>query len=76
MPRITNLAWEVLECIFMKDGFEFSRQKGDHRAYSKAGIIRPLIIPTYKSVRLDIITSLMRTANMNRERYFELLAQC
>lgn len=76
MPRIANVCWEVLECIFKKDGFEFTRQKGDHRAYSKAGIFRPLIIPTYKSVGRDIISSLMRTAGMSRERYLELLEQC
>ena len=43
---------------------------------SKEGIKRPLIIPVYKDVDVDIIRGLMRTAGMSRERFFQLLAEC
>ncbi|MCX5886712.1 MAG: type II toxin-antitoxin system HicA family toxin [Proteobacteria bacterium] len=76
MPRITPVSWKVLECIFLKDGFHFERQIGDHRSYVKPGIHRPVVIPTYKEVDKDIILSNMRTAGMSRSRYFELLKQC
>lgn len=54
----------------------FERQEGDHRSYSKVGIPRPVVIPTYKEIDLDIIKSNMRTAQMDRKRYFELLRVC
>jgi predicted RNA binding protein YcfA (HicA-like mRNA interferase family) len=76
MPSLKPVHWKVLECIFLKDGFVFERQKGDHRTYSKAGVSRPVIIPTYKEVDIMIILSNMRTARMSRERYFDLLKQC
>ena len=76
MPRLTPVKWKTLECIFLKDGFVFERQEGDHRAYSKKGVLRPVVIPTYKEIDLDIIQSNMRTAGMSRERYFEILAIC
>jgi len=76
MPRITPLPWKVVECIFLKDGFVFDHQEGSHRRYFKKGVKRPIIIPIYKSVDLDIILGLMRTAGMSRERFFELLAVC
>jgi len=76
MPRITPVHWKVLECIFMKDGFKFERQKGDHRSYVKKSVLRPVIIPTYKEVDQDIIQSNMRTAGMDREKYFKLLVAC
>ncbi len=76
MPRITPVDWKTLEKIFLADGFEFKRQKGDHRSYIKPGICRPIVIPTYKEIDPDIIHSNMRTAGMSRDRYFELLAQC
>jgi predicted RNA binding protein YcfA (HicA-like mRNA interferase family) len=76
MPRITPVNWKVLECIFLKDGFTFDRQVGDHRAYVKPGILRPVIIPAYKEIDVDIILSNIRTAGMIRERYFELLKIC
>jgi predicted RNA binding protein YcfA (HicA-like mRNA interferase family) len=76
MPRIAPIHWKVLECIFLKDGFVFERQQGDHRSYTKENVLRPVVIPTYKEVLPDIILSNMRTAKMTRKRYFELLKRC
>ena len=76
MSRIIPIHWKVLECVFLKDGFIFDRQEGSHRTYTKKGIIRPIIIPTYKSIGIDIIKSNLRSAKMNRKRYLELLELC
>lgn len=76
MPRLSPVKWQILECIFQKDGFVFERHEGDHRIYAKKGIPRPVVIPTYKEVQVEIIRSNMRTARMTRERYFKLLAEC
>ena len=76
MPRITPVHWKTLECVFRKDGFAFYRQESSHRSYVKQGILRPVIIPTYKELDIDIIKSNMRTAGMSRDRYFELLKEC
>ena len=76
MPRITPVHWKVLECIFQKAGFVFERQEGSHRSYVRQGVLRPVIIPTYKEIDVDIIKSNMRTANMSRVEYFEYLRQC
>jgi len=76
MPRLTPVKWQILECIFMKDGFVFERQEGDHRAYSKENVLRPVIIPTYNEIGINIIKSNMKTAGMSRQRYFELFGIC
>ncbi|MBI5193235.1 MAG: type II toxin-antitoxin system HicA family toxin [Nitrospirae bacterium] len=76
MPRLTPIHWKVLKCIFEQAGFVYSRTEGDHIALEKVGVKRPVIIPKYDEVGLDIIKSNMRTANMNREKYFKLLAKC
>ncbi len=76
MPRITPVHWRKLECVFQKAGFVFARQKGSHRAYKKAGIKRPLIIPEYTAVDEDIILGLIKTAELSREAYFKLLDEC
>jgi predicted RNA binding protein YcfA (HicA-like mRNA interferase family) len=74
--RITPVHWKVLECIFLKFGFVFERQEGSHRSYTKAGCLRPIVIPTYDEIDDDIIRSNMRTAAMDRKKYFELLEKC
>jgi predicted RNA binding protein YcfA (HicA-like mRNA interferase family) len=76
MPRLTPIHWKVLECIFQKDGFVYERHEGGHKLYVKAGFPRPIVIPTYKEIDLDVIKSNMRTARMDRKRYFELLRAC
>jgi predicted RNA binding protein YcfA (HicA-like mRNA interferase family) len=76
MPRIAPIHWKRLECVFLKAGFVFARQSGDHRSYVKKGVSRPVVIPTYPSIDTAIIKSNMKTAGMDRENYFKLLAQC
>lgn len=36
---------------------------------------RPLVIPTYDSVGLDIITRLIRTAGIDRDKFLEMLVR-
>ena len=76
MPRLAPVHWKTLECVFEKYGFKFKRQASSHRVYEKKGVLRPVIIPTYDDVLIDIIKKNMNTAGISREEYFELLSQC
>ena len=40
---------------------------------TKLGVARPVVVPKYAEVGCDIILSNLRTADISRERYFELL---
>ena len=73
MSRLAPTDWRTLVRIFEADGFTRDRTTGSHVVLSKPGIARPVIIPKYAGVGLDIIRSNMRTAGMSRERYLELL---
>ena len=76
MPRLTPVHWKILECVFKKAGFVFDRQQGDHRSYVRLGTRRPVVIPTYREIDTEIIRGNMRTAEMSRDKYFELLRKC
>jgi predicted RNA binding protein YcfA (HicA-like mRNA interferase family) len=76
LPRLAPVDWKTLECVFLAYGFLFIKQVGSHRTYSKSGCLRPVVIPTYKAVAVDIILANMRTAGLTRERYFKLLEKC
>jgi predicted RNA binding protein YcfA (HicA-like mRNA interferase family) len=65
--------WRTLVRVFEADGFTQDRTTGSHVVLTKPGIARPVIIPKYSEVGLDIIRNNMRTAGMSRERYLELL---
>ena len=76
MPRLTPVDWRVLEWIFKKAGFKHIRDSSNHRVFEKENSLRPIIIPKYNEVRLDIIKSNMRSANMTRDDYFSYLSKC
>ncbi|MEW6238899.1 MAG: type II toxin-antitoxin system HicA family toxin [Candidatus Omnitrophota bacterium] len=73
MPRITPIHWKALERIFLESGFHFARQEGSHRSYTKPGVFRPIVIPTYDEVPIAVILNNLKTAGISREEYFRLL---
>ena len=73
MPKIVPVDWRTLEAVILRAGFEFKRQQGSHRAYVKAGVTRPVVIPTYAEVPVFIIRNNLKTAGLSRENYFRLL---
>jgi predicted RNA binding protein YcfA (HicA-like mRNA interferase family) len=76
LPRITPVDYHTLISVFELDGFTVSRQKGDHIVMTKPGVLRPVVIKTSpRQVPVTHIRTNLTTANMSRERYFELLEQ-
>ncbi len=73
MSKITPVDWKTLERVFLTAGFRFARQQGSHRSYLKEGIIRPVVIPTYREVPVFIIRNNLKTAGISREEYFSIL---
>jgi hypothetical protein len=44
-----------------------------HRSYTKAGISRPMVIPTYDEIPVSVIRNNLKTAGISRDEYFRLL---
>jgi predicted RNA binding protein YcfA (HicA-like mRNA interferase family) len=73
MPRLTPLPWRKLVSVFEKIGYRYAGTKGSHVKLEKPGCARPLIIPRYDEVGLDIIKNLIRTAGIERKAFLDLL---
>lgn len=73
MPSLKPISYKLLVKVFEHEGFRFDRQRGDHLVYTKVGIKRPLVIPMYDAVPVFIVKNLLRTANMSREQFLEIL---
>jgi len=43
--------------------------------FSKPRVLRPLVVPRYEALPVFIIKNVLRTAQISRERYLELLAR-
>lgn len=76
MPKLTQIHFRLLLCVFERAGFTCVREEGDHLILTRPDAPRPIVIPKYKSVPVFIIKNNMRSAGMTRQQYFELLDQC
>lgn len=75
MARFTPTSWKEFEKFLLFLGCKFKRQKGSHRVYTRSGLKRPLIIPTYDQIPIFIIRNNLRLLNMTVEEYIEILKQ-
>lgn len=73
MPKISPIHFRKLQKVFEVVGWRHIRTKGDHMIYEKAGFIRPVVIPKYKSIPPFIISNNLRTAGLSHGDYFKLL---
>jgi len=73
VPRLTPQHWKDLERVFLAAGFVFVRQASSHRVYEKDGVLRPVIIPEYDEIGIEIIRGLLRTSGLSRDEYLKLL---
>jgi len=73
MPRIVPTDWRTLLKIFEMYGCVRKRKEGSHHVLTCPGAKRAVVIPEYDEIDVEIIKSNMRTVNMSREVYFELL---
>jgi predicted RNA binding protein YcfA (HicA-like mRNA interferase family) len=76
MPKIAPVSYKILNCIFELAGFKCVREEGDHLIFTKPDVLRPVVIPKYRSIPVFIIKNNLRTSGMTRERYFELFKKC
>ena len=42
---------------------------------TKPGVLRPVVVPRYDALPVFIIKNVLRTAQISRDRYLELLSQ-
>lgn len=73
MPRITPQSYRILIRVFNEVGFSIKRTTGSHIIMNKPGAARPIVIPKYDEVDIDIIKANLRTAQISRDEYFKLL---
>lgn len=73
MSKIAPIDHKTVIKVFTKDGWAYSRTKGDHIMIFKKGFTRPIVIPAYKSISIDIIKSNLKTAKISRDKYIKLL---
>lgn len=71
--RIRPISWKKFDKALLKLGCRFVRQEGSHRVYTRPGIRRPIILPTYDPLPIFIIKNNLRTLQISNEEYLKAL---
>lgn len=67
MPRLTPQHYETLVKIFKKAGFVQNREKGSHIIMNREDVGRPIIIPKYSEIGIDIINPICEQLECHRK---------
>ena len=73
MGELGSIHWKKFEKFLFKVGCEFKREKGDHRVYTKAELLRPVVIPRDKNLPAFIILNNLRVLGISREEYLKIV---
>ncbi len=75
MDEIQSIHWNIYEKFLLNNGFEFKREKGDHRIYWKDGLKRPVVIPRDSQLPAFIILNNLRILGISREKFLEIISK-
>lgn len=74
--RLAPTKWQTQVAVFREAGFtEVRVANSNHVVMERGDCLRPVTIPKYREVGLDIIRRNMRTANMTRKEYLDILSR-
>ena len=73
MPRITPISYRKLIKVFLEIGCEYKRKKGSHHILRCPNCIRPVVIPEYDEIDVEIIKNNLKTAGLSKEEYLNIL---
>lgn len=73
MPSIRPIHYKKFEKFLKEIGCEMVRQEGDHRAWTRKDLIRPVIVRTKKDLPVFEIKSNLRTLRISTQEYLAIL---
>jgi predicted RNA binding protein YcfA (HicA-like mRNA interferase family) len=73
LSRITPISYRKLIKVFLESGCEYKRKKGSHHILRCPNCIRPVVIPEYNEIDVEIIKNNLKTAGISKEEYLNLL---
>lgn len=73
MASLRPVHYTKFEQFLKEVGCHRVRQRGDHRAWDRPGLIRPVIVRTKKDLPIMEIKSNLRTLGISTEEYLNII---
>jgi predicted RNA binding protein YcfA (HicA-like mRNA interferase family) len=76
MGKLTPVSPQEFEKFLKYIGCTFVRQKGSHRVFTRAGLIRPVIVPFHSGdLPTFVVRNNLRVLNISLEDYLDILSR-
>ena len=75
MAVLRPIHYKKFEQFLLKVGCRLVRQEGDHRAWDRHDLIRPVIVRAKKDLPVFEIKSNLRTLRISTQEYLSLIEQ-
>ena len=75
MPALRPIHYKKFEQFLLKIGCHLVRQEGDHRAWDRGDLFRPVIVRVKKDLPVFEIKSNLRTLRISTSEYLKILEQ-
>lgn len=75
MAALRPIHYSKFEKFLKEVGCHLARQRGDHRAWDRSDLIRPVIVRTKKDLPVMEIKSNLRTLGISTEEYLRVIEQ-
>ncbi len=73
MGSFDSVSWKVFEKFLVENGCIFTRIRGDHRIYTKSGLLRPLVVPQINPIPQFILLNNLRVLGSNKHAFLDFL---
>ncbi len=74
MGSLPTISGRQAREAFIKDGWNFARQRGSHMILIKPGHLASLSVPDHKELAKGTLRGLLRSAGMTPEKFIELIS--
>ena len=72
MPKYPPLTPKQIEHVLKKLGYEYKRQRGDHRIWVKADQ-NTIPVPLYDEISDWLLSAIIRQSGVNKKKFYKLL---
>lgn len=73
MGSFDSVSWKVFEKFLIENGCIFTRIRGDHRIYTKNGLVRPLVVPQINPIPPFILLNNLRVLGSKKQELLDFL---
>lgn len=73
MAKLAPIHWRRFDKFLIYVGCRLVREKGDHRVYTRSGLLRPIVVPRDTQLPVFIVRNNLRVLGVSVDEYLKIM---